>query len=115
MPKKPELAREKKSDKEHSPIKERTKKPGRGEASYDGGGRQKKDREIKPSGSDKNPFGGIGQPIGGSGTSTGSDENAFDGIRNLSRGNKSKNGCFPKLFMLLLSIVAGAAYFFLGL
>lgn len=114
MPKKSDSVRGGKPNNAHSPMKDRSQKPGRGEASYDGGGRQKKDREMKPSGGNKNPFGRIGKAISGSGTSTGSDDNAFDGIRNLSGGRKSKSGCFPKLFMLLLSIAAGAAYFFLG-
>ena len=107
MPKKPELARGNKSDKEHSPMKDRTQKPGRGEASYNGGGHEKKDREMKPTGSKKNPFGDTGE-------STDGDPNVFDEIKKLSRGKKSKEGCFPKLFMLLLSIMTGAAYFFLG-
>lgn len=114
MPKKPEFTRGAKSDKEHSPMKDRVRKPGRGEASYDGEGRQKKDHGMKPAGGGKNPFGGMGRSISGSDTSTGRNDNAFDGIRNFSEGRKSKSGCFPKLFMLLLSIAAGAAYFYLG-
>lgn len=113
MPKKSESVRGGKSNNAHSPMKDRPQKPGRGEASYDGGGRQKKDRALKPSGG-KNPFGRIGKAISGLGALTSSDDNAFDGVRNLSGGRKSKSGCFPKLFMLLLSITAGAAYFFLG-
>jgi hypothetical protein len=48
------------------------------------------------------------------GKSTGGDTNVFDDIKKLSRGKKSNEGCFPKLFMLLLSIMTGAAYFFLS-
>ena len=114
MPKKSESVRRNKSNNEHSPMKDRALKLGRGAASYDGENRQKKNREMIPTGRNTSPFDGIGKPIGGSSTSTGSDDNAFDGIGNLSGGKKSKNGCFPKLFMLLLSIAAGAAYFFLG-
>ncbi len=108
MPKKSESLRGGKSNNAHSQMKDRSQKPNRGEASYGEGGRQKREREMKPSGS-------IGKVISGSGTSTSSDDNAFDGVRSLSGGKKSKNGCFPKLFMLLLPIVAGVAYFFLGL
>lgn len=93
MPKKPDSVREDKTHKVHSPMKERSRKPGLGEASYDGEDRRKKDREMKPSGSDKN---------------------IFDGIGKFSSDRKSKGGCFPKLLMLLLSIAAGVAYFFLG-
>jgi len=101
MPKKSESVRDSKSNNEHSPMQDRAQKPGQGQASYNGNGRQKKDREMKPSGSgNKNVFDGIEKP--------------FADIKKLSGGKKSKNGCFPKLFMLLLSIVAGAAYFFLG-
>jgi hypothetical protein len=114
MPKKSESVRGGKSNNEHSPMKDRSQKPNRGEASYGGGGRQKKEREMKPSGKNKNPFGGIGKVMSGSGTLTSSDDNAFEGIRSLSGSKKSKNGCFPKLFMLLLPIAAGAAYFFLN-
>ena len=114
MPKKSESVRGSKSKNEHFPMKDRAMKPGRGVASNDGEDRQKKNRGMKPTGSNKNPFDGIGKPIGGSSASTGSDDNAFDGIGNLSGGKKSKNGCFPKLFMLLLPIAAVAAYFFLG-
>ncbi len=34
-------------------------------------------------------------------------------IKKMARGNKSKNGCSPKLFMLLLPLMAAGAYFFL--
>ena len=106
MPKKPEFAKGNKSDKEHSPIKDRTQKPGRREASYNGGGHEKMDREMK--------LGDTGEPIDDMGKSTGGETNVFDDIRKLSRGKKSNEGCFPKLFMLLLSIMTGAAYFFLS-
>lgn len=107
MPKKSESVRGGKSNNEHSPMKDRSQKPSRGEASYGAGGHQKKEREMKPSGS-------LGKVISGSGTSTNRDDNAFEGVRGRSGGKNSKNGCFPKLFMLLLPIMAGAAYFFLG-
>ncbi len=107
MPKKPELARGNKSDKAHSPMQDRAQKPGRGEASYNGNGRQKKDREMKPTDGSKNPFDAIEKPKG-------ENDNVFTNMKKMSGDRKSKNGCFPKLFMLLLSIVTGAAYFFLG-
>lgn len=107
MPKKSESLRGGKSNNAHSQMKDRSQKPNRGEASYGGGGHQKKDREMKSSGD-------IGKAISGSGTSINRDDNAFDGIRNLSGGKKSKSGCFPKLLMLLLSITTGVAYFFFG-
>ncbi|WKZ37442.1 MAG: hypothetical protein QY332_05795 [Anaerolineales bacterium] len=70
----------------------RTQKPGRGERPDKAGGRQKKAREIKPS--------------------SGND-NAFDGIEKLAGGKKSKDGCLPKVFMLLLPFMAVGVYFFL--
>ena len=93
MPKKPDSVREDKTHKEHFPMKDRSRKPGQGEASYDGEDRRKKDREM---------------------ISSGSDKNVFDGIGKFSSDRKSKGGCLPKLFMLLLSIAAGVTYFFLG-
>jgi hypothetical protein len=108
MPKKSESVRGSKSDNAHSAMKDRAKKPGREEVSYDGGERRKKDREMVPSGSgNKNAFDGIEKPMG-------ENDNVFTDIKKMSGGKKSKNGCFPKLFMLLLSITAGAAYFFLS-
>jgi len=108
MPKKSESVRGSKSNNGHSPMQDRAKKPGRGEASYDGGERRKKDREMEPSGSgNKNAFDGIEKPKG-------ENDNVFADIKKLSGGKKSKNGCFPKLLMLFLSIAAGAAYFILG-
>jgi len=95
-------------------MKDRARKPGRGEASYGGEERRKKDRDTKPTGGSKNPFGDIGKPIGGMGKSTDSDDNIFNDIGKLSGGKKSKDGCFPKLFMLLLSIMTGIVYFFLN-
>lgn len=113
MPKKSESVRESKSHPEHFPKKDHDHEPGK--ASYDNGNRQKKNDGMKPTGRNKNPFGDIGKPVGGTGSSTGNDDNVFDGLGKLSgSGKKSKSGCFPKLFMLLLSMVAGAAYFFLN-
>jgi hypothetical protein len=37
------------------------------------------------------------------------------GNKKLTEGNKSKNGCFPKLLMLLLPCMAVGAYLFLVL
>lgn len=107
MPKKSESVRESKSNNEHSPMQDRAKRPEQGEASYNGGGRQKKDRELKPTGGSKNLFDAIEKPKG-------ENDSVFTDMKKMSAGKKSKSGCFPKLFMLLLSIVAGAAYFFLG-
>jgi hypothetical protein len=107
MPKKSEPVRAGKSNNEHSPMKERSQKPGQGGVFYSGGGRQKKDRETKPTSGNKNTFDDFEKPKG-------ENDNVFTDIKKMSVGKKSKNGCFPKLFMLLLSIVAGAAYFVLG-
>jgi hypothetical protein len=111
MPKKSETVRGNKSHEEHSPMKDRARKPGHGEASYDVEDRQKKGQEVKSSGR-KNPFNDIGKPVGGMERSTDGD-NGFNEIGNLSNGKTSKKGCFPKLFMFVLSMAAGAAYFFL--
>lgn len=115
MPKKIDSAKgNNASNKAHSPMKDRTRKPGQGEASYGGGDHEKKDREMKSTGGNKNPFDDIGKPTGGVGQSTGNDDNVFSDIKKMSGGKRSKDGCLPKFTMLLLSIVAGAAYVFLG-
>jgi hypothetical protein len=93
MPKKSKPAKAGKSQKGHSPKQGHAQKPGRGERPGKAGGQQKKGREIKPS--------------------SGND-NAFDGIEKLAGGKKSKDGCLPKVFMLLLPFVAVGAYFFLS-
>jgi hypothetical protein len=33
--------------------------------------------------------------------------------KKMTEGSKSKNGCFPKLFMLILPFIAAGTYFFL--
>jgi hypothetical protein len=92
MPKKSDAAKANKSHKARSPKPGRAQKPSRGERPGKAGGRQKKDREIKPAAS---------------------TDKAFDGIEKLSGGKKSKDGCLPKVFMLLLPFAGVGAYIFL--
>jgi hypothetical protein len=98
MPKKSDAAKANKSHKARSPKPGRAQKPSRGErpgktGGRKAGGQQKKGREIKPAAS---------------------TDKAFDGIEKMSGGKKSKDGCLPKVFMLLLPFVAVGAYFFLS-
>lgn len=107
MPKKLESARGHASDKAHSPLKDRTRKPGQGEASYDEGNQQKKNRKINPTSGIKNAFDDVEKPKRES-------DSVFTDMKKMSGGKRSKDGCFPKFMMLFLSIVAGAVYFILG-
>lgn len=90
MPKKSGAAKANKSHKAHSPGQNRSQKPVRGEPTNKKAvGHQKRNREIKP---------------------TGGNDNAFESIGKLTSGRKSKDGCLPKLFMLLLLFTAVGAY-----
>ena len=42
------------------------------------------------------------------------DKMMTEGIKKMAGGKKSRNGCFPKLFILALPFMAVGAYFFLG-
>ncbi|MDP1544651.1 MAG: hypothetical protein Q8L87_01415 [Anaerolineales bacterium] len=98
MPKKSDANKAGKSHKSHSP------KQGRGERPDKAGGQQKKDREIKPGGQQKK-----NREI----KPAASNDKAFDGIEKLSGGKKSKDGCLPKVFVLLLPFAGVGAYLFL--
>lgn len=90
MPKKSGVTKANKSHKAHSPGQNRSQKPVRGErTNKKAGGNQKRNREIKP---------------------TSGNDNAFDSIGKLTSGKKSKDGCLPKLFMLLLPFTAVGVY-----
>lgn len=56
--------------------------------------------------------GGHGKKIQEKKISAGNQELA-EGFKDLAGGKKSKDGCFPKLFMLALPFMAVGAYFFL--
>lgn len=94
MPKKSDAAKADKSHKTHSPKQGRAQKSSRGERPDKAVGRQKKDRKIKP-------------PV--------STDKVVDGIEKLPGGRKSKDGCLPKVFMLLLPFAGIGAYIFLHL
>ncbi|HUE98791.1 MAG TPA: hypothetical protein VMN99_06025 [Anaerolineales bacterium] len=90
MPKKSGASKVNKSHKAHSPEQNRSKKPVRGErTNKKTGGYQKRNREKKP---------------------TGGNDNALDSIGKLTGVKKSKDGCLPKLFMLLLLFTAVGVY-----
>ncbi len=101
MPKKSNSGMANKSHKGHSPKKDPTQKPGPGARPDSGGGQPKKNHESRPT------PGHVGKSAGGS-------DSAFDNIGKLGGGKKSKDGCLPKLFMLLLPFMAFGAYFFLN-
>ena len=91
MPKKSDVAKANKSHKGFFQKEGKSQKSSRGEGLGRGIGRQK-NREMKP---------GAGM------------DNAFDNIGKSMGGSKPKDGCLPKLFMLLLPFAAVGAYFFL--
>jgi hypothetical protein len=92
MPKKSDAAKANKSHKGFSPKQGKAQKSSRGEGPGRGIGLQKKNREVKSGAGDDHAFDKIGKSIGGS---------------------KPKDGCLPKLFMLLLPFAAVGVYFFL--
>lgn len=47
--------------------------------------------------------------------SSAGNDNAFGNIKKLATGKKSKNGCLPKVFMMLLLFTVVGASFFLSL
>ena len=95
MPKKSESGKASKpgkARKEHSSKQGRAQKSGREERPGKSGGHGKKIQEKK--------------------INAGNQELA-EGFKDLAGGKKSKDGCFPKLFMMALSFMAVGAYFFL--
>lgn len=94
MPKQTGVTKSHKSGQAHSPGQSRAQKQEREErTSRKAGGRQKRNRDVKPTGGNDNPFNSIGK---------------------LTGGTKSKSGCLPKLFMILLPFTAAGAYFLIG-
>ena len=91
MPKKPMPSHAKK---EHSSKQPPTQKSGRDEQPHNLSGRQKRSQEE--------------------GSDNGSNYRQQIREKRLAEGNK-KNGCFPKLFMLLLPFAAVGTYLFLRL
>ena len=92
MAKKSESGKASKAHKEHSSKQGRSQKSGRGERPGKSGGHQKKIQGKKMAGD---------------------NQELAEDIKNPAGGKKSKDGCFPKLFMLVLPFVAAAAYLFL--
>jgi hypothetical protein len=92
MPKKSDSAKVKKLLKGSSPKLGKARKLIRGEGPGRGIGLQKKNRGMKS---------GAGR------------DHAFDNNGKSMGGSKPKDGCLPKLFMLLLPFAAVGVYFFL--
>ncbi len=108
MPKKSGAEKANKSHGEHSQKQGHAQKLDRGEGSSKSAGHQEKNNQRELGG-------GMGKALKGLGESNGGQDNAFDNIGKLAGGTKSKSGCLPKLFMLLLPFTAAGAYFFLKL
>ena len=86
-----------KASKSHSPKEGRAKSSGLGARSDKASGHFKKSHEKKMSAGKGNAFG---------------DFEKMD--KKMSKGDKSKNGCLPKLFMMFLPFMVIGAYFVLS-
>jgi hypothetical protein len=89
MAKKSESRNVNKEHKVHSSKQARAQKPGREERLDNGKGQRQNIQEKEM---------------------TRGNKGMDDRIKGMAGGNKSKSGCFPKLFMLLLPFVAVGAY-----